>query len=181
MVYSWKYRWARTEGNLLFAAFLQAKNIHIWDGNGSREYLDRVGLSHYAEDELGPIYGFQWRHFGAAYQGREADYQGAGVDQLSEVIRLLREDPYNRRILLTAWNPAAVREMALPPCHLLAQFYVEQNRLSCQMYQRSGDVGLGVPFNIASYALLTMLLAHITGLEVSVLRSNDESLESLCT
>jgi thymidylate synthase len=120
---------------------------------------------------LGPVYGFQWRHFGAKYRGADADYTGEGVDQLAEVIRCLREEPWNRRIVLSAWNPAALKEMVLPPCHMFAQFYVsggkdgERGRLSCCLYQRSCDMGLGVPFNIASYALLTHILAHACGLE----------------
>ena len=144
---------------------LKNKNIHIWDGNGTREFLDKVGLTENEEDDLGPIYGFQWRHFGATYRGRDAAYTNQGVDQLQEVIHLLRTDPYNRRIILTAWNPSALKQMALPPCHMMAQFYVQNGYLSCQMIQRSADMGLGVPFNIASYSLLTILLAHITGLQ----------------
>ena len=89
------------------------------------------------------------------------------MDQLQEVIRLLRTDPYNRRIIISSWNPSDLKKMALPPCHILAQFYVQNGYLSCQMYQRSADMGLGVPFNIASYSLLTILLAHVTGLKVS--------------
>ncbi|CBK20227.2 Thymidylate synthase [Blastocystis hominis] len=144
---------------------LKEKNIHIWDGNGTRSFLDSVGLTQNEEDDLGPIYGFQWRHFGAAYEGRDKDYSNQGVDQLKEVIHLLKTDPYNRRIILSAWNPADLRKMALPPCHVMSQFYVQNGYLSCQMYQRSADMGLGVPFNIASYSLLTILLAHITGLK----------------
>jgi dihydrofolate reductase/thymidylate synthase len=146
------------------AATLQAKDVRIWDGNGSREFLDKVGLGHREVGDLGPVYGFQWRHFGAAYKDMHADYAGAGVDQVAAVIHALKHNPEDRRIILTAWNPAALKEMALPPCHLLAQFYVADGELHCQMYQRSGDMGLGVPFNIASYALLTRLLAHVTGL-----------------
>ena len=114
-------------------------------------------------DDLGPIYGFQWRHFGAEYSTRDADYTDQGYDQLKEVIRLLKEGPYNRRIMVSAWYPCALKKMALPPCHVMSQFYVQNGYLSCQMYQRSADMGLGVPFNIASYSLLTILLAHITG------------------
>lgn len=125
--------------------------------------MDRIGLTEREVDDLGPIYGFQWRHFGAEYSTRDADYTGQGYDQLKEVIRLLKEDPYNRRIILSAWNPCALKKMALPPCHVMSQFYVQNGYLSCQMYQRSADMGLGVPFNIASYSLLTILLAHITG------------------
>ena len=132
-----------------------------------------MGLTENEEDDLGPIYGFQWRHFGAHYEGRDKDYSNQGVDQLKEVIHLLKTDPYNRRIILSAWNPVDLKKMALPPCHVMSQFYVQNGYLSCQMYQRSADMGLGVPFNIASYSLLTILLAHITGLKVGI-RSNSE-------
>ena len=143
---------------------LSAAGVGIWDGNGSRAFLDARGLPHRAEGDLGPVYGFQWRHFGAAYKEKDADYSGQGVDQLAEVVSLIKNDPTSRRILLTAWNPAALADMALPPCHVLAQWYVsEEGELSCMMTQRSADVGLGVPFNIASYALLTIMLAHVTG------------------
>ena len=127
------------------------------------------------------MYGFQWRHFGAEYVDAKTDYTGQGVDQLEEVIDKLKNKPYDRRIILSAWNPADLKKMALPPCHMFAQFYVsfprpsehidgtiEQSRtrgiLSCQLYQRSCDMGLGVPFNIASYALLTHMLAHVCDL-----------------
>ncbi|MCJ1354430.1 MAG: Thymidylate synthase [Icmadophila ericetorum] len=160
---------------------LSEAGIKIWDGNGSREYLDSVGLSHREVGDLGPVYGFQWRHFGAEYVDAKTDYTGQGVDQLAEVIDKLKNRPYDRRIILSAWNPADLKKMALPPCHMFAQFYVsfprtpDQNNehigprkprgvLSCQLYQRSCDMGLGVPFNIASYALLTHMLAHICDL-----------------
>lgn len=143
---------------------LQEKNVRIWDGNSSRAFLDSVGLNHREEGDLGPVYGFQWRHFGAEYVDMHADYSGKGVDQLSNVIRLIRTRPDDRRILLCAWNPADLDKMALPPCHCLVQFYCANGELSCQLYQRSADMGLGVPFNIASYALLTIMLAHVTGL-----------------
>lgn len=147
------------------AQTLQAKDIHIWDGNGSREYLDSRGLQSREVGDLGPVYGFQWRHFGAKYTNMHADYTGQGVDQLAEVIEKLRTNPTDRRIVLSAWNPADLNEMALPPCHMFCQFYVANGELSCQMYQRSADMGLGVPFNIASYALLTRLVAQVTGLK----------------
>jgi dihydrofolate reductase / thymidylate synthase len=147
------------------AKTLQEKNIRIWDGNASREFLDSRGLKHREIGDLGPVYGFQWRHFGAAYEDMHADYTGKGVDQLASVIETIKKNPTDRRIILSAWNPAALPEMALPPCHMFAQFYVEEGELSCQMYQRSGDMGLGVPFNIASYALLTRLIAQVTGLK----------------
>jgi thymidylate synthase len=143
---------------------LSAAGVGIWDGNGSRAFLDARGLPHRAEGDLGPVYGFQWRHFGAAYVDKDADYGGQGVDQLADVVHQIRTDPDSRRILLSAWNPAALPDMALPPCHVLAQWYVQGGELSCMMTQRSADVGLGVPFNIASYALLTVMLAAVTGL-----------------
>ncbi|PLN79140.1 tRNA-guanine(15) transglycosylase-like protein [Aspergillus taichungensis] len=149
---------------------LSEKGIKIWDGNGSREYLDSVGLSHREPGDLGPVYGFQWRHFGAEYVDARADYTGQGVDQLAEVVRKLKQNPFDRRIILSAWNPADMKKMALPPCHMFAQFYVsfkrggDKGELSCLLYQRSADMGLGVPFNIASYALLTHMLAHAADL-----------------
>ncbi|PVH96570.1 bifunctional dihydrofolate reductase-thymidylate synthase [Periconia macrospinosa] len=176
---------------------LSDAGIKIWDGNGSRAYLDSVGLTHHEEGDLGPVYGFQWRHFGAEYKGHDADYAGQGVDQLAEVVHKLKHSPYDRRIILSAWNPADLKKMALPPCHMFAQFYVsfpgarararrgrdgdtrqqqpssssstssgegEEDKgkgvLHSILYQRSCDMGLGVPFNIASYALLTHMLAR---------------------
>ncbi|XP_016181524.1 bifunctional dihydrofolate reductase-thymidylate synthase-like isoform X3 [Arachis ipaensis] len=143
------------------AKLLQEKGIHIWDGNASREYLDRLGLTDREEGDLGPVYGFQWRHFGARYTNMHADYSGQGIDQLLDVITKIRHNPNDRRIILSAWNPADLKLAALPPCHMFAQFYVANGELSCQMYQRSADMGLGVPFNIASYALLTCIIAHV--------------------
>eukprot|EP01135_Chromosphaera_perkinsii_P008009 Nk52_evm81s1073 gene=Nk52_evmTU81s1073 len=147
------------------ANFLKEKNIRIWDGNGSREYLDSIGLTHREEGDLGPVYGFQWRHFGAEYIDMHADYAGKGVDQLANVIETLKKNPYDRRLIVTAWNPSDLKRMALPPCHMTMQFYVANGELSCQLYQRSCDLGLGVPFNIASYALLTRMVAQVTGLK----------------
>jgi len=144
---------------------LSDKGIKIWDGNGSREFLDKRGLSHREEMDLGPVYGFQWRHFGAKYVDMHTDYTGQGVDQLADCIRKIKEDPTDRRILLTAWNPADLGQMALPPCHMFCQFYVANGELSCLMYQRSCDMGLGVPFNIASYSLLTCMVAQVCGLK----------------
>ena len=146
------------------ARHLAEKKIHIWDGNGSRAYLDSIGLSSRAEMDLGPVYGFQWRHFGAEYETCGSDYAGKGVDQLKGLVEKIKQNPNDRRLLMSAWNPVAIPEMALPPCHVLCQFYVANDALSCQLYQRSCDMGLGVPFNIASYALLTILLAKATGL-----------------
>lgn len=146
------------------AHLLRDRGIHIWDGNSSREYLDSIGLNHREEGDLGPVYGFQWRHFGAQYVDRVTDYTGQGVDQLSDLIHRITTNPTDRRLVLTAWNPAALRDMALPPCHMFCQFYVAHGELSCLMYQRSCDMGLGVPFNIASYSLLTCMVAQVCGL-----------------
>lgn len=146
------------------AKVLQEKGIHIWEGNGSRDYLDSIGLVDREEGDLGPIYGFQWRHFGARYTDMHADYTGQGFDQLLDVVSKIKNNPDDRRIILSAWNPSDLKLMALPPCHMFAQFYVAKGELSCQMYQRSADMGLGVPFNIASYALLTCMIAHVCDL-----------------
>lgn len=113
------------------------------------------------EGDLGPVYGFQWRHFGAEYEDMHTDYTGKGVDQLAELINTIKNNPNDRRMVMSAWNPAALHLMALPPCHMFAQFYVNDGELSCMMYQRSCDVGLGVPFNIASYSLLTCMMAQV--------------------
>ena len=160
---------------------LSDAGIHIWDGNGSRAFLDNLGFTDREEGDLGPVYGFQWRHFGAEYQDPHADYTDKGVDQIKEIVRKLKTNPYDRRIILSAWNVADLSKMALPPCHMFAQFYVSypdaargeaamkpahehkeksKGHLSCVLYQRSCDMGLGVPFNIASYALLTHMLAY---------------------
>lgn len=145
---------------------LSEQGVKIWEGNGSREYLDSLGLTDRREGDLGPVYGFQWRHFGAKYKTCDDDYTGQGVDQLQEIIQKLKTNPYDRRIILSAWNPADFSKMALPPCHVFAQFYVNfpehgRPKLSCVLYQRSCDMGLGVPFNIASYALLTKMIAMV--------------------
>lgn len=147
------------------AEALTAKGIHIWDANASREFLDGRNLHHYEEGDLGPVYGFQWRHFGAEYKGRFADYKNEGVDQLQQIINTIKTNPDDRRMIMSAWNPVDLPKMALPPCHSFCQFYVSNGELSCQMYQRSCDMGLGVPFNIASYALLTVMIAHVCDLK----------------
>lgn len=126
--------------------YLKENGVRIWD-----EWADENG-------ELGPVYGAQWRSWPAQ--------NGETIDQISNVVDMITHNPTSRRLLVTAWNPAEVEEMALPPCHCLFQFYVAQNRLSCQLYQRSADIFLGVPFNIASYALLTQMIAHTVGLEL---------------
>jgi thymidylate synthase len=125
--------------------YLNENRVKIWD-----EWAD-------AEGELGPVYGKQWRSWTAP--------DGRCIDQITDVVNAIRTNPDSRRLIVSAWNPADVTQMALPPCHLLFQFYVAEDRLSCQLYQRSADVFLGVPFNIASYALLTMMVAQVTGLE----------------
>ena len=143
---------------------LAKEGVHIWDANGSRKFLDDIGLE-YPTGTLGPIYGHQWRHFNAEYKGSQHDYSGCGFDQLKWIIDEIRKNPTSRRLIMSAWNPAQNHLMALPACHTMCQFYVDtsNNRLSCQLYQRSGDIGLGVPFNIASYALLTHMIAATTG------------------
>jgi thymidylate synthase len=143
-------------------AELNKKNVHIWDANSTREFLDSRGLYDRPENDLGPVYGHQWRHYNASYNDCHMDYEGKGIDQLQYIINELKtkEGRTSRRLIMCAWNPCQIDEMALPPCHVLVQFYVrEQKHLSCSLYQRSGDVGLGVPFNIASYAFLTHILA----------------------
>ena len=148
-------------------AKLVDQNVHIWSGNATRDFLDSRGLYDRPEGDLGPIYGHQWRFFNAKYKTCNDVYTGAGIDQLGGIVNALRdpEKRSSRRLILSAWNPLQLDEMALPPCHVLSQFHVTNgNELSCTMYQRSGDVGLGIPFNIASYSFLTHLLAHHCGL-----------------
>ena len=147
------------------ANHLAEKKVHIWDENGSKEFLEKQGQGHREQGDLGPVYGFQWRHFGAKYVDMHTDYTGQGVDQLAEVIHTIKTNPDSRRIIMSSWNPTDIPQMALPPCHTMCQFYVSNGQLSCQLYQRSADMGLGVPFNIASYALLTVMIAHVCGLE----------------
>jgi len=144
---------------------LENDGVKIWCGNGSRSFLDGLGLVDREEGDLGPIYGFQWRYFGAGYVDMHTDYTGQGVDQLLECINLIKNNPNSRRILMSAWNPSMLSQMALPPCHVMCQFYVANGELSCLMYQRSCDMGLGVPFNIASYSLLTHMIAHVCNLK----------------
>ncbi|MFI0459591.1 MAG: thymidylate synthase, partial [Candidatus Thiodiazotropha endolucinida] len=124
--------------------YLQENGVTIWD-----EWADENG-------DLGPVYGYQWRSWPVP--------DGGHIDQISQLIGQIRKNPDSRRLVVSAWNPAQVEHMALPPCHCLFQFYVAEGRLSCQLYQRSADIFLGVPFNIASYALLTMMVAQVTGL-----------------
>ncbi len=149
---------------------LQSQNVHIWDGNTTREFLDSRGLGHYAEGLIGPGYGYQWRHFNATPYDPVTGQplENRGIDQLAQIIEALKDPAQrtSRRLIMTAWNPLQLDEMALPPCHILCQFNVHDgNKLSCSMYQRSCDVPLGSPFNIASYSFLTHLLAKHCGLE----------------
>ena len=125
--------------------YLKDHGVSIWD-----EWADANG-------DLGPVYGSQWRSW--------PDGHGGTIDQIANVVRQIKENPYSRRLLVTAWNPTEIEDMALPPCHCLFQFYVSDGKLSCQLYQRSADIFLGVPFNIASYALLTMMMAQVCDLE----------------
>lgn len=151
---------------------LKEQNVHIWDDNGSREFLDSRGLVDNDVDDLGPIYGFQWKNFNGTYR-KYNDFDNDGVDQLEYVMNALKNDgskpgenKYSRRLIVSAWNPCALNQMVLPPCHVLFQFYVNSDdELSCHLYQRSGDVGLGVPFNIASYSFLTHIIAKHCGLK----------------
>lgn len=135
---------------------LQEKNVHIWDKNSSREYLDSVGLG-YEAGELGPIYGWQWRSFGKSYSGGG---DPIGVDQIKHVVTELLKDN-SRRAVLSSWNPQQLHEMALPPCHVMYTFYRDSNGISCLMNMRSSDLFLGLPFNIASTALLLSIIAKV--------------------
>ena len=144
---------------------LQEKNVHIWDQNSSKEFLKSRGLD-YKEGDLGPVYGFQWRHFGAEYKGVNHDYNEAyneGSDQLKYIIETIKTDPDSRRLILSAWNPCDIDKMALPPCHVMVQFSIDEGFIDAQLYQRSGDMFLGVPFNIASYSFLLHIIGKITG------------------
>ena len=146
------------------AKILQEKNVHIWDGNSSKTFLEKTGLSHLNEGDCGANYSFQWKHFGASYINCKSEYTNEGFDQISYVENLLKTDPFSRRIFMSAWNPVDLFKTVLPPCHVSAQFYVTnipncKPKLSCHMYQRSCDVFLGLPWNIFSYTVLTYILA----------------------
>jgi thymidylate synthase len=142
-------------------ASLQAEGVTIWDEWATPEQCARFGR---APGDLGPVYGHQWRNFGATLRS-DGSYARDGVDQISALLAQIRERPESRRLIVTGWNPREADRVALPPCHTLFQFFVQDGALSCQLYQRSGDVFLGVPFNIASYALLTMMIAQVCDLE----------------
>ena len=148
---------------------LTDKNVHIWSKNTSRQFLDARGLQHMEEGSLGKAYGFTWRHWGARWEGKSADYTGKGIDQISIILDQLKKDPFSRRIVLSAWNVSDLDEMCLPPCHSFYVFNVQmingEKRLFCHMTQRSGDIFLGVPFNIASTALLLIILGKASGIK----------------
>jgi len=151
-------------------SILKKQGVHIWDANTTREFLDGRGLHHYPEDLIGPGYGFQWRNFNGKYSIENPNPQPGekGIDQLQQIIDALKDPKQrtSRRLIMTAWNPSQLNEMTLPPCHLLCQFNVHDgNKLSCALYQRSADEFLGQPINIASYSMLTHLLAKHCGLE----------------
>jgi thymidylate synthase len=163
---------------------LQDQGVHIWDGNSTREFLDSRGLTDYDVNELGPIYGSQWRHFNAPYitkkekrsaeglpENQKAYYNvEGGVDQLQQIIDALKDPAQrtSRRLIMTAWNPCQLNDMALPPCHIFCQFNVHNgDQLSCAMFQRSNDEACGTSFNIASYSFLTHLIAKHCGLQAN--------------
>lgn len=140
---------------------LMDKGVHIWDGNSSREFLDSVGLTHVETGTIGAGYGFQWRHYSGTYPSGQG-----GVDQIRYILNELTDNPHSRRIVLNAWNPCQLSQAALPPCHTMYQFYVNSKGLSCSLVCRSQDIILGTPFNIASTALLTTLLAYLLHIPV---------------
>ncbi len=140
---------------------LQAAGVRIWNEWATAEQTAKFGRS---EGDLGPVYGHQWRNFGATVKA-DGTYANDGVDQITNLLNEIATRPHSRRLIVTGWNPNEADQVALPPCHTLFQFYVQDGELSCQLYQRSADIFLGVPFNIASYALLTMMVAHVCKLK----------------
>ena len=142
--------------------YLQDNKVTIWDEWATAEQTARFGRP---AGELGPVYGHQWRNFGAT-QNKDGSYQQNGFDQISWLINEIKTNPNSRRLIVSGWNPKEASQVALPPCHTLFQFFVQNGKLSCQLYQRSADVFLGVPFNIASYALLTHMIAQVCDLQV---------------
>lgn len=142
--------------------YLQANGVRIWNEWSTAEQTARFNRP---AGDLGPVYGHQWRNYGAS-QREDGSYNNDGVDQITQVIEQIKTNPNSRRLIVSGWNPSEADQVALPPCHTLFQFFVADNKLSCQLYQRSADLFLGVPFNIASYALLTHMVAQVCGLEV---------------
>lgn len=146
---------------------LEARKVNIWSDNTSRKTLDSKGLNDYAVGETGPFYGFQWRHFGAEYPSKVG-----GFDQLEYIVSELRRDPNSRRAILSAWNAKDLAAMCLPPCHVMYQFEIINGRLNCTLTQRSGDMFLGVPFNMVSVTLLTIYIAEILGVAPGIIHHN---------
>ena len=142
--------------------YLQQHNVRIWNEWATAAQTARFNR---VEGDLGPIYGHQWRNYGAS-KNADGSYAADGVDQITDVIHQIKTNPNSRRLIVSGWNPCEAEQVALPPCHTLFQFFVADNKLSCQLYQRSADLFLGVPFNIASYALLTQMVAQVCNLEV---------------
>ncbi|WP_352339109.1 thymidylate synthase [Psychrobacter sp. 16-MNA-CIBAN-0192] len=142
--------------------YLQQHNVRIWNEWATAAQTARFNRT---EGDLGPIYGHQWRNYGASKKA-DGSYAADGVDQITDVIHQIKTNPNSRRLIVSGWNPCEAEQVALPPCHTLFQFFVADNKLSCQLYQRSADLFLGVPFNIASYALLTQMVAQVCDLEV---------------
>ena len=142
--------------------YLQKNGVRIWNEWATAEQTARFNRT---EGDLGPVYGHQWRNYGAS-QLDDGSYHNDGVDQIKQVVEQIKSNPNSRRLIVSGWNPGEAEQVALPPCHTLFQFFVADNKLSCQLYQRSADLFLGVPFNIASYALLTHMVAQVCGLDV---------------
>ncbi len=142
--------------------YLQKNGVRIWNEWATAEQTARFNRP---EGDLGPVYGHQWRNYGAS-QLDDGSYHNDGVDQITQVVEQIKSNPNSRRLIVSGWNPGEAEQVALPPCHTLFQFFVADNKLSCQLYQRSADLFLGVPFNIASYALLTHMVAQVCGLDV---------------
>ena len=142
--------------------YLQENNVRIWNEWATADQTARFNRP---AGDLGPVYGHQWRNYGAT-KDENGIYNNDGIDQITQVIEQIKNNPNSRRLIVSGWNPGEAEKVALPPCHTLFQFFVADNKLSCQLYQRSADLFLGVPFNIASYALLTHMVAQVCGLEV---------------
>ena len=142
--------------------YLQENGVRIWNEWATAEQTARFNRP---AGDLGPVYGHQWRNYGAS-KGADGSYNDDGVDQIAQVVEQIKTNPNSRRLIVSGWNPGEAEQVALPPCHTLFQFFVADGKLSCQLYQRSADLFLGVPFNIASYALLTHMVAQVCGLEV---------------
>ncbi len=142
--------------------YLQENGVRIWNEWSTAEQTARFNRP---AGDLGPVYGHQWRNYGAT-KDENGIYNNDGIDQITQVIEQIKNNPNSRRLIVSGWNPGEAEQVALPPCHTLFQFFVADNKLSCQLYQRSADLFLGVPFNIASYALLTHMVAQVCGLEV---------------